>query len=139
MTWQVEHNAKRGMGKAPGQPLVEQSRISKAILPRIGAPGRCEDEIVGQSALLQEEQGILEPAQAAERRFRGTGKLGCVAAAYLARQDLALSAHHLRRMHRRVAQPGLLELLSGDLQHAAFAVKLALPHRCDRGLSLIHI
>jgi hypothetical protein len=50
------------MGEAPAQPLVQQSRISQAILPRIGAPGRRGNGIIRHSALFQEKQRILEPA-----------------------------------------------------------------------------
>ena len=62
MTRQVENSAKRGMGEAPAQPLVQQSRISQAILPRIGAPGRRGNGIIRHSELYQEKQRILEPA-----------------------------------------------------------------------------
>ena len=138
MTRQVEHNAKRGMGKAPAQPLAQQSRISKAILPGIRTPGRRDHAIIGHSALLEIEQGILESTHAGQRSFRSTDNLGCVAAAHLARQHRALSAQHLRRMHRGVVPPCLLKLLSGDLQHVVFAAKLTKAHRCDRSREIRH-
>jgi len=103
-------------------------KVVICVVPGWAAGGGHSLHVVSDLTLASREHARFKQTDADVASFDGG-----FGSAYLARQDLALSAHHLRRMHRRVAQPGLLELLSGDLQHAAFAVKLALPHRCDRG------
>lgn len=62
MTRQVKDSAERGIGEAPSEPLAQQSGIANTLLPGIRVPVRRGNNIIGHSALFQEEQGILEPA-----------------------------------------------------------------------------